>query len=268
MHADRADQAAAPLPPIPGEKGGQRGRPNTSPLLELDNITAGYGDITVLQGVRLHVAPGEIVAIIGPNGSGKSTVLKTALGYLRPTAGQVRLAGKEIGGRPTHEIVRLGMAYVPQGRIVFAGMSVEENLELGAYTLRRDRPRVRRNRDRVYALFPRLAERRTQPAGTLSGGEQQMLAIGRALMPEPQVVLMDEPSLGLSPRLVKLVFEKLLELKRELGTTLLLVEQNAAQALQVADRAYVLELGCNKFEGTGADLLADPKVRALYLGGA
>lgn len=237
------------------------------PLLELSGVTAGYGDITVLQSVSVRVEPGEIIALIGPNGAGKSTVLKTALGYLRPAAGRVHFDGADVTGLPTFQVVRRGMGYVPQGRIVFHNMTVEENLELGAFHLCGDRPRVRRNRDRLYTLFPRLAERRTQLAGTMSGGEQQMLAIGRALMADPKVLMMDEPSLGLSPKYVKLVFEKIVELKRELGMTIMMVEQNAAQALQIADRAYVLELGRNKYTGTGAELLADPKVKAMYLGG-
>jgi len=236
-------------------------------LLELTGVDVGYGDMPVLHAVSLQVAEGEIVAIIGPNGAGKSTTLKAALGYLRPTAGQITLGGKDITGLATHLVVRQGMGYVPQGRIVFGRMSVEENLELGGYAIRADRDRVRRNRQRLYELFPILAERRRQLAGTLSGGEQQMLAVGRALMADPRVLLLDEPSLGLSPKFVKIVFEKIGELKRELRVTMVMVEQNAAQALQIADRGYVLELGRNKFSGTGAALLADPQVKALYLGG-
>ena len=236
-------------------------------LLELERVTAGYGDVPVLHGVTVRIVQGEVVALIGPNGAGKSTVLKTALGYLRPVSGCVRFAGQDITGLPTHQVVRRGMGYVPQGRIVFGQMTVEENLEMGAYPIRHDRARLQHNRDRLFALFPRLAARRSQPAGTLSGGEQQMLAIGRALMADPQVLLMDEPSLGLAPTFVTLLFEQIAQLKRELRVSLLIVEQNAAQALRLADRGYVLELGRNKFEGTGADLLADPKVRALYLGG-
>lgn len=237
------------------------------PLLELRGVTAGYGEITVLREATIHVDPGEIVAIIGPNGAGKSTVLKTALGYLPPSAGRVSFDGRDITGQPTFRIVRLGMGYVPQGRIVFQHMTVEENLELGGFPIHRDPARIRRNLERIYELFPRLAERRRQAAGTMSGGEQQMLAIGRALMPDPKIILMDEPSLGLSPKFVSIVFEKIAELKQKLGMTLMMVEQNAAQALRLCDRAYVLELGRNKLTGRGSELLADPRVKAMYLGG-
>ncbi len=236
-------------------------------LLEFSQVTAGYGEIVVLQEVSVAINPGEIVAIIGPNGAGKSTVLKTSLGYLKPKAGRVTFDGEDVTGLPTFQVVRRGMGYVPQGRIVFHNMTVEENLELGGFPIQKDRARIKRNLDKVYTLFPRLAERRSQRAGTMSGGEQQMLAIGRALMPDPKIVLMDEPSLGLSPKFVKIVFEKIIELKQQLGMTMMIVEQNAAQALQLCDRAYVLELGRNKFTGGGLELLADPRVRAMYLGG-
>jgi branched-chain amino acid transport system ATP-binding protein len=235
------------------------------PLLEVREVDAGYGHVPVLDGVSLAVFPGEVVSIIGPNGAGKSTVLKTVVGFIRPNRGEVLFDGASITGlRPEH-LVRRGVAYVPQGRIVFKRMTVAENLEMGGYTIR-DKTHVRQTMERVFDVFPRLRERRTQVAGTLSGGEQQMLAMGRALMIEPRLLLMDEPSLGLAPRYVELVFAKIAEL-RSRGMTLLLVEQNAAKSLSISDRGYVLELGRNRFTGGGGALLADERVRRLYLGG-
>jgi ABC-type branched-subunit amino acid transport system ATPase component len=238
---------------------------STTPLLAVREIDAAYGKVQILHGVSLEVRPGEIVSIIGPNGAGKSTVLKAVMGILTPTRGEVVFAGEPMTGLRTDLIVRRGIAYVPQGRIVFKAMSVVENLEMGAYTVK-DKAHMRRTMEQVFAIFPRLGERRTQRAGTMSGGEQQMLAMGRALMVEPRLVLMDEPSLGLAPQFVELVFEKLQELKAS-GMTLLLVEQNAAKSLSISDRGYVLELGRNRFTGSGAALLADERVRRLYLGG-
>jgi branched-chain amino acid transport system ATP-binding protein len=235
------------------------------PLLAVRDIDAAYGKVRVLDDVSLDVMPGEIVSIIGPNGAGKSTVLKTVMGILKPTQGHVVFAGEPITGLRTDLVVHCGIAYVPQGRIVFKAMSVVENLEMGAFTVK-DKARVRRTMEQVFAIFPRLGERRRQMAGTMSGGEQQMLAMGRALMVEPRLVLLDEPSLGLAPQFVELVFEKLQELKAG-GMTLLLVEQNAVKALSISDRGYVLELGRNRFTGSGAALLADDRVRRLYLGG-
>ncbi len=235
------------------------------PLLAAEGITAGYGKIEILHDVSLRVEAGEIVAIIGPNGAGKSTTFKTIVGFLRPRSGRVVFAGEEITGLRPDLVLRRGLAYVPQGRIVFPQMTVLENLEMGAY-IERDRARVAAALERVYALFPILAERRRQQAGTMSGGEQQMVAIGRALMTAPRLILLDEPSLGLSPKFVTLIFEKLVEM-RDAGYTLMLVEQNAARALAIADRGYVLELGRNRFEGPGPELLADPDVKRLYLGG-
>jgi ABC-type branched-subunit amino acid transport system ATPase component len=206
-----------------------------------------------------------MVSVIGPNGAGKSTAFKTIVGFLRPTSGRVVFDGQDIAGlRPDQVLVR-GLAYVPQGRIVFQQMTVLENLEMGAY-IERDGTRIRQALDRVCALFPILGERRSQKAGTMSGGEQQMVAIGRALMTTPKLIMLDEPSLGLAPKFVTLIFDKLTEMKRA-GFTLMVVEQNAARALAVADRGYVLELGRNRFEGTGEALLADPEVKRLYLGG-
>jgi ABC-type branched-subunit amino acid transport system ATPase component len=228
-------------------------------------MTAGYGKMAILHDVTLEVCPGELVSVIGPNGAGKSTAFKTIVGFLRPTSGRVVFDGQDIAGlRPDQVLVR-GLAYVPQGRIVFPQMTVLENLEMGAY-IERDGTRIRQALDRVCALFPILGERRSQRAGTMSGGEQQMVAIGRALMTTPKLIMLDEPSLGLAPKFVTLIFDKLTEMKRA-GFTLMVVEQNAARALAVADRAYVLELGRNRFEGTGEALLADPEVKRLYLGG-
>jgi len=234
-------------------------------LLVADGVTAGYGTIEILHSVSLYVDAGEIVSIIGPNGAGKSTAFKTIVGFLHPRAGGIRFNGEDITGLRPDLVLRRGLAYVPQGRIVFPQMTVLENLEMGAY-IERDRARVAQALEQVYTLFPILSERRRQKAGTMSGGEQQMVAIGRALMTTPTLILLDEPSLGLSPKFVTLIFEKLVAMK-EAGFTLMLVEQNAARALAIADRGYVLELGRNRFEGTGQRLLTDPDVKRLYLGG-
>ncbi len=235
------------------------------PLLQVRDIQAGYGKLQILHGVTLEVRAGEMVCIIGPNGAGKSTALKCITGILRPLSGQILFAGKELLSLRPDQVLSHGLAYVPQGRIVFPQMTVMENLELGAY-IEKIPARVRTALERVCALFPILTERRDQKAGTLSGGEQQMLAIGRALMTEPRVILLDEPSLGLSPKFVTLIYEKLAAMKQQ-GYTLLVVEQNAVKALSVADRGYVLELGRNRFAGTGLTLLHDPEVKRLYLGG-
>jgi ABC-type branched-subunit amino acid transport system ATPase component len=237
----------------------------TVPLLVAETLTAGYGKIDILHGVSLEVRAGEIVSIIGPNGAGKSTAFKTIVGFLTPRAGRVLFNGEEITGLRPDLVLRRGLAYVPQGRIVFPQMTVLENLEMGAY-IERDPARIAAALERVYALFPVLAERRRQNAGTMSGGEQQMVAIARALMTSPRLIMLDEPSLGLSPKFVTLIFERLVEMKRA-GFTLMLVEQNATRALGIADRGYVLELGKNRFEGPGPRLLADPEVKRLYLGG-
>ncbi|HEV8639931.1 MAG TPA: ABC transporter ATP-binding protein [Methylomirabilota bacterium] len=234
-------------------------------LLTAEKITGGYGKIDILHDVALSVRPGEIVSIIGPNGAGKSTAFKTIVGLLRPRAGTITFNGEDITGLRPDLVLQRGLAYVPQGRIVFPQMTVLENLEMGAYIVT-EAARVTAALERVYALFPVLAERRKQKAGTMSGGEQQMVAIGRALMTAPKLILLDEPSLGLAPKFVTLIFEKLVEMKRA-GYTLMLVEQNAARALAVADRGYVLELGRNRFEGPGQQLLAEPDVKRLYLGG-
>ena len=234
-------------------------------LLEIRAVQAGYGSIQILHGVSLHVDAGEVVSVIGPNGAGKSTTFKAIMGLITLLGGEVVFDGSSLVGQEPDRILARGLAYVPQGRVVFGQMTVRENLEMGAY-LERDRARVRASMDHVFALFPRLGERRRQLAGSMSGGEQQMLAMGRALMMHPKMMMLDEPSLGLSPRLVDEVFDKITEMARG-GLTTMLVEQNAARALEVSDRAYVLELGRNRFEGAGRDLLADPDVRRMYLGG-
>lgn len=236
-----------------------------APLLELRDVRAGYGTLEVLHGVSLHVAAGEIVCVIGPNGAGKSTTFKAIMNLVDVRGGEIRFAGQSLVGVRPNLIPARGLVYVPQGRVVFATMTVRENLEMGAY-LERDRRRVAAAMEHVFALFPVLAARQRQPAGSLSGGEQQMLAMGRALMLRPRLMLLDEPSLGLSPRLVDEVFDRIVALARA-GLTLVLVEQNAARALAIADRGYVLELGRNRVEGSGRALLEDPEVRRLYLGG-
>jgi len=237
----------------------------SAPLLRAEGLTAGYGKMAILHDVTLEVRPGEMVTVIGPNGAGKSTSFKAIVGFLRPRSGRIVFDGRDITGLRPDQVLVHGLAYVPQGRIVFPQMTVLENLEMGAY-IESDPRRIREALDRVYALFPVLAERSRQKAGTMSGGEQQMVAIARALMTIPKLILLDEPSLGLSPRFVTLIFDKLAEMKRT-GFTLMVVEQNAARALAVADRGYVLELGRNRFEGAGAELLSNSEVKRLYLGG-
>ena len=242
-----------------------RAAPVTDLLLLAEGLTAGYGRVPILHEVTLQVFAGELVSVIGPNGAGKSTAFKTIVGFVRASSGRVIFDGEEITGLRPDQVLPRGLAYVPQGRVVFPQMTVLENLEMGAY-IEVDSGRIREALERVYGLFPVLGERRGQKAGTLSGGEQQMLAIGRALMTRPKLIMLDEPSLGLSPKFVSLIFDTLVGMKQA-GYTLMVVEQNAARALAVADRGYVLELGRNRFEGTGAALLADPDVKRLYLGG-
>jgi ABC-type branched-subunit amino acid transport system ATPase component len=231
----------------------------------MQDVHAGYGRLPILQGVSLAVSTGEVVSIIGPNGAGKSTAFKVIVGLLRPERGEIVFDGARITGLRPDQVLRRGLAYVPQGRVVFPDMTVLENLEMGAY-IEPERGRMAEALERVYGLFPIMRERRRQRAATLSGGEQQMLAIGRALMTRPRLLLLDEPSLGLSPKFLSIIFEKIAELKAD-GMTMMIVEQNAVKALAVADRGYVLELGRNRFEGPGPELLADPDVKRLYLGG-
>ncbi len=221
-----------------------------------------YGTIAALKGISFSVREGEIVALLGANGAGKTTTQKTVSGMLRPVAGSITFAGKRIDGIPAHELIRLGICHVPEGRHVFPRMTVAENLEMGAF---RFKSTDQADLDRVFELFPRLKERIKQQAGTLSGGEQQMLAIGRALMGKPRLLLLDEPSMGLAPLIVAQIFEIIREINNS-GVTVLVVEQNAAQALSLANRGYVLETGEIVLEGTGQELLADDRIRAAYLG--
>jgi branched-chain amino acid transport system ATP-binding protein len=231
-------------------------------LLELAGVEVRYGGIRALKGVSLSVDAGEVVALLGANGAGKTTALRTVSGLLRPMAGTIRFEGQPIGGLGAHEIVRLGISHVPEGRRIFPQMSVMENLRMGAYQRRGS---LGEDVARIFQLFPVLEERRKQSGGTLSGGEQQMLAIGRALMSRPRLLLLDEPSMGLAPLFVAKIFDIIREI-RESGTTVLLVEQNAAQALELADRGYVLEVGTVVMSDRAGALLRDDRVRAAYLG--
>ena len=233
-------------------------------LLSLQDVRVHYGKVEALKGVSLDVGQGEIVALIGGNGAGKTTTLKTISGLRPLTSGSIRFEGNDISGVPAHDRVKLGISQSPEGRRIFPGMTVMENLEMGTYT--RKGKSFQAELDRVFGLFPRLSERRKQAGGTLSGGEQQMLAMGRALMAQPKVLLLDEPSMGLAPRLVSQIFEIVTEINTQ-GTTVLLVEQNAAQALQRSHRAYVLETGTVVKSAVAKDLLDDESVKAAYLGG-
>ena len=238
----------------------------TPPLLDVRALATGYGVVQVLEDVSVRVEAGEIVSLIGPNGAGKSTVLRSVVGLLPAWRGSIIFGGRDLAGRAPHLLPRDGLVFVPQGRVVFPQMTVRENLDMGAYLFRRDRVRVREAMEWVLGLFPRLRERLGQLAGTLSGGEQQMCAIARGLMARPRLLLLDEPSLGLAPRFVDLVFEKM-DALRTAGVAVLLVEQNAVRALEIADRAYVLARGSTFCEGTGRQLLEDAAVQALFLGG-
>jgi branched-chain amino acid transport system ATP-binding protein len=235
-------------------------------LLELEDLHVHYGKVEALKGISLNVDEGEIVTLIGGNGAGKSTTLKTISGLRPVTSGGIRFKGESIVGVAAHRLVEQGISQAPEGRGIFPGMSVADNLEMGAYSRSHGRAELAADFDRVFQLFPRLQERRKQPGGTLSGGEQQMLAIGRALMARPTVLLLDEPSMGLAPMLVAQVFDTITEINQQ-GTTILLVEQNAAQALQRANRAYVLETGHIVKSADARVLLEDDSVRAAYLGG-
>ena len=237
---------------------------NGAPLLELEDVHTYYGTIEAIKGISLQVHEGEVVTLIGANGAGKSTTLRSIQGINRPKRGRILFNGKDIVGHPPHEIVRLGISQSPEGRRLFARMSVLENLEMGAFQ-RRDRSGVQQDVERVFGLFPRLAERRSQKAGTLSGGEQQMCAMGRALMARPKLLLLDEPSMGLAPVLVERIFEIVTEINSQ-GTTILLVEQNALMALDVATRGYVLETGVVAITDDAAALRSNERVRKAYLG--
>ena len=233
-------------------------------MLEVKDLEVYYGVIQAIKGVSFHVEKGEVIALIGANGAGKTTILHTVTGLLSPKKGSVIFEGKDITKVPAHKIVSMGMAHVPEGRRVFAELSVYENLKMGAYT-RTDKAEIEESLKNVYKRFPRLEERKNQMAGTLSGGEQQMLAMGRALMSKPGIILMDEPSMGLSPILVNEIFD-IIRSVSESGTTVLLVEQNAKKALSIADRAYVLETGNITLEGNAKDLLEDDSIKKAYLG--
>ena len=233
-------------------------------MLKINDLHVYYGPIHALKGISFEVNDGEIVTLIGSNGAGKSTTLNTITGLIKPRSGSINLDGEELSNMPSHLIVQKGISLSPEGREVFPALTVEENLLLGAYT-RKDNDEIQKNFARVYELFPRLQERINQTAGTLSGGEQQMLAIGRALMSSPSILLLDEPSMGLAPNLVQMIFELIENINRQ-GTTILLIEQNANMALSIADRAYVLETGNIALSGDSKELLKDDRVRKAYLG--
>ena len=236
----------------------------TGPMLEVRDLRVAYGKIEAVKGISFSVDAGDVVTLIGTNGAGKTTTLRTVSGLLRPVAGEIVFEGSRIDNVPAHRIVSMGVAHAPEGRRIFPRMTVVENLELGAF-IRTDAEAVRADQQRVFELFPVLEERRTQAAGTLSGGEQQMLAIGRALMSRPRLLMLDEPSMGLSPIMMQRILSTVRELKQQ-GTTILLVEQNAQAALSLADRAYVIETGRIALQGTGAELLENEAVRKAYLG--
>ncbi len=235
-------------------------------MLEIKQLSVSYGAIKALHGISLSVKAGSIVTLIGSNGAGKSTTLRAISGLVRPTAGEIFYDGKNIAGLPAHQIVALGLSHVPEGRMVFSNLTVHENLMMGAY-LQHDKAVIAAELELVFKTFPRLKERDKQIAGTLSGGEQQMLAIGRALMSKPKFLMMDEPSLGIAPLLVKTIFEKIVEINRTHGITILLVEQNANLALEISNFGYVLETGKIILQNESAALRQDPKVRSAYLGG-
>jgi branched-chain amino acid transport system ATP-binding protein len=234
-------------------------------ILTIDGLVAGYGKMEILHGISLSVARGEIVGLIGPNGAGKSTVLKASAGLLKAISGNVKFLDEEIANCPPHQVVEKGLAFNPQGRVVFPDMTVQEHLDMGAWTIK-DRLVKEEALERIYELFPWLIEKKDRKASQMSGGEQQMLSLARAMMIRPKLLLLDEPSLGLSPKWVKTVFEKIVEIKGS-GTPCLIVEQKAAMVLEYSDYGYVLEMGNNRYEGRGRDLLENPDVRRLYLGG-
>ena len=235
-------------------------------MLEVKNLVVNYGVITALQGISLRVQQGAIVTLIGANGAGKTTTLRAISGLLKPRGGDILYQGQSITNVPAHQLVGRGLAHVPEGRMVFANLTVWENLKMGAYLVK-DQSVIQRQHDYVFSVFPRLKEREKQIAGTLSGGEQQMLAIGRALMSQPKFLMLDEPSLGIAPRLISTIFEKIVEINRTQGITVLLVEQNANLALEISSSAYVLECGHIVMSGESKKLRIDPKLKATYLGG-
>jgi branched-chain amino acid transport system ATP-binding protein len=235
-------------------------------VLEIENLVVNYGVIAALHGISLRIHQGQIVTLIGANGAGKTTTLRTISGLLRPKSGKIRYRGTEITHYAPHRVVKHGLSHVPEGRMVFANLTVRENLQLGAF-LRHDRAGINSDLDFVFSFFPRLKERETQVAGTLSGGEQQMLAIARALMSKPSFLMLDEPSLGIAPLLVKTIFQKIVEINKQRGITILLVEQNANLALEISDYGYVLETGRISLEDKSSVLRTNPEVRKAYLGG-
>ena len=235
-------------------------------MLKVEDINVYYGAIHAIKGISLEVSEGEIVALIGSNGAGKSTTLRTISGLMKPKTGKIMYEGNDISGLPAHKIVGMGLCQVPEGRHVFANMSVLENLEMGAY-LRSDKEAIAEDMKKVFDRFPRLLERKNQIAGTLSGGEQQMLAMGRALMSRPKILLLDEPSMGLAPIVIAELFEKIVDINRKKNLTILLVEQNANKSLAISDRAYVLENGKITITGTGKELLQSEEIKKAYLGG-
>jgi branched-chain amino acid transport system ATP-binding protein len=235
-------------------------------MLEIKNLSVSYGAINALHGISLQIKPGDIVTLIGANGAGKTTTLKTISGLLKPRSGEILYGGRSISSLKPHEIVKLGISHVPEGRMVFANLTVHENLMMGAY-LQKDKGAICAEMDFVFGMFPRLKERESQVAGTLSGGEQQMLAISRALMSKPKFLMMDEPSLGIAPLLVKTIFEKIVEINRERGITILLVEQNANLALEISHYGYVLETGRIILQDDSGALRQNPQVKSAYLGG-
>ena len=235
-------------------------------MLTVTDLFVSYGAISALSGISFQIEPGSIVTLIGGNGAGKTTTLHTISGLLRAKAGKITFLGEDISALPAHKIVARGLCHVPEGRMIFSNLTVDENLAMGAF-LQHDRARIAASRDYVFDIFPRLAERLKQTAGTLSGGEQQMLAIGRALMGNPKFLMLDEPSLGLAPRLITTIFEKIVEINKSHGITILLVEQNANLALEISSYAYVLETGRIAMEGESKKLHADPQLKATYLGG-
>src|SRR5258706_5628803 len=236
-------------------------------MLEIDNLVVHYGAIAALHGISLKVQQGDIVTLIGANGAGKTTLLRTVSGLIKPKDGEIRYQGELLRGLPAHEVVKRGIAHVPEGRMIFANLTVWENLKMGAY-LQREKSVIQKELEYVYGIFPRLKERQKQVAGTLSGGEQQMLAIGRALMSKPKFLMLDEPSLGIAPLLVKLIFEKIVEINRQQGISILLVEQNATLALEISRYGYVLETGRIILQDSSASLRQNPQVRSAYLGAA
>lgn len=234
-------------------------------MLELKDLRVSYGAIKALCGISLKVQKGQIVTLIGANGAGKSTTLRAISGIFKVTSGSIVYDGHDITNKPPHEIVAMGISHVPEGRMIFANLTVKENLDMGAY-LRKDKAEIKKDLEFVFVLFPRLKERLKQMGGTLSGGEQQMLAIARALMAKPRLLLLDEPSLGIAPILVKAIFEKIVEINKELGTTILLVEQNAHLALKIAQYGYVMETGLIRLEGKASEIEQNEEVRKAYLG--